>query len=547
MTDNRLRLDRARLDALLFDLDGVLTQTAKLHALAWKRLFDDFLACRDPQSGEDLRPFDPEQDYRTHVDGKPRLDGVRDFLTARGIALPLGQPDDPIDCPSLQGLGNRKNRLFRDLIASHGIQLRPCTREALHAVRQAGFKTAVVSASKNCATILERAELTTFFDTRVDGLDAERQGLAGKPQPDSFLEATERLGVAPARTALFEDAISGVSAGHRGHFGLVVGIDTSPRPPQSEGIDFDPDSEISPRARALLEAGADQVIRDLCAMEIGPEQRPVSPPPSPRQVPSEIDPDSLSQELKAVLADRQIALFLDYDGTLTPIVRRPEEARLGAYARQALSVAAERLHLTIMSGRDLADIQAMVGIPDLIYAGSHGFDIQGPALRLQLPEGIEAQGDLKEAERVLRRQVNPIAGARLEPKRFGLAIHYREVAESRISTLADIVEQVAGDFPTLRQTRGKMVIELQPDLDWDKGRALAWLMEQLEFESSGVLPIYIGDDETDEDAFSLLEDQGIGVLVSTLPEPSHAQYRLGSPSEVIRLINALSALEGRHA
>lgn len=216
-------IDRRRIDALLFDLDGVVTKTAVVHAAAWKRLFDEFLSRR--AAGQPWQPFDVDADYRTYVDGKPRHDGVRSFLESRGFFLPEGAPDDVPDADTIHGLAGRKNGYVLAHLAQEGVEPYEAAVVIIREARARGFKTAVVSASENCAAALEAAGLTELFDVRVDGTDIARLGLQGKPAPDTFLEAARRLGVEPGRAVVLEDAIAGVEAGRAGGFALVVGVD----------------------------------------------------------------------------------------------------------------------------------------------------------------------------------------------------------------------------------------------------------------------------------------------------------------------------------
>lgn len=215
---------REKFDAVLFDLDGVLTDTAKVHATSWKRMFDEFLQNRATRTGEPFRPFDIATDYTRYVDGKPRYDGVRDFLRSRHIALPEGSSDDPPDRETICGLGNRKNDLVNDVIASEGVEVFEGTLWFLREMRRQGIKTAVVTSSANCDTVLQAARIQDLFDVQVDGNTIAEAHLSGKPAPDSFLRAAELLGVKPERCVVVEDAISGVEAGLNGGFGLVIGV-----------------------------------------------------------------------------------------------------------------------------------------------------------------------------------------------------------------------------------------------------------------------------------------------------------------------------------
>jgi beta-phosphoglucomutase family hydrolase len=211
--------------ACLFDLDGVLTQTAKVHAAAWKQMFDGFLRERAHRTGEAFVPFDAIRDYDEYVDGKPRYDGVRSFLEARGIALPEGSPDDQPGAETVRGLGNLKNEIVLKIIREQGVEPYEGSVAYVEAVRAAGLRRAVVSSSTNCRDVLAAAGIQELFEAIVDGVVAERDQLRGKPAPDTFLAGARALAVPPAHAAVFEDALAGVEAGRAGHFGFVVGVD----------------------------------------------------------------------------------------------------------------------------------------------------------------------------------------------------------------------------------------------------------------------------------------------------------------------------------
>lgn len=234
--------------ACLFDLDGVITKTAVVHAAAWKETFDAFLRRRD---GEDFRPFDATRDYDEYVDGRPRADGVRAFLTSRGIELPEGDPGDGPHRATVHGLGNRKNDLLLEKIRRDGVEAYEGTLRYITAARANGLRTAVVSSSANCRDILASVGAEGLFDVRIDGVVAAERGLPGKPRPDTYLAAARDLGVEAAASAVFEDALAGMDAGRSGHFGYVVGID---RVGQSD---------------ALSAHGADVVVKDLAELEPG--------------------------------------------------------------------------------------------------------------------------------------------------------------------------------------------------------------------------------------------------------------------------------------
>ncbi len=245
MIGARPELTRQHFDAVLFDLDGVLTDTARIHASAWKMMFDEFLAARTAAAGENHDPFDTDADYHEHVDGKPRYDGVRDFLASRGIELPEGAPEDPPERETVCGLGNRKNEKVGAAIEAQGVEVFPGSLDLVRQIRDAGLRAAVVSASANCEAALRAGGIDGLFEARVDGLTLQERDLPGKPAPDSFLEAARELGVEPKRAVVVEDAISGVQAGRAGRFGLVIGV-------ARKG-----------NADALAENGADVVVTDL--------------------------------------------------------------------------------------------------------------------------------------------------------------------------------------------------------------------------------------------------------------------------------------------
>jgi beta-phosphoglucomutase family hydrolase len=234
--------------ACLFDLDGVLTQTAKVHAKAWKQVFDTYLEARAARTGEPFRPFDELNDYDAYVDGKPREDGVRAFLASRQIVLPEGSEDDPAEAETVQGLASRKDQVFLELIRKNGVEVYEGSVRYVHAVRTMGLRLAVVTSSRHCTEVLKAAGLEGLFDAQVDGNVARAQALKGKPAPDTYVEAARMLAKTPTESAVYEDSLAGVEAGRAGSFGMVVGVD---RVGQSA---------------ALREHGADIVVTDLAEL-----------------------------------------------------------------------------------------------------------------------------------------------------------------------------------------------------------------------------------------------------------------------------------------
>lgn len=509
--------------AAVFDLDGVVTRTERLHAAAWKDLFDGYLRSREARFGEAFEPF-CDANYVAYVDGRPRYDGVRTFLTSRGITLDDGAPDDPPDRETVAGLGNRKNRTFQRLLRERGPEVDQEAVRLIRELRRSGLRVGMASSSRNAEAVLRSAGLADLFDVRVDGVLAARLRLRGKPSPDIFLECLAQLGgEAPDHTILVEDAVAGVEAGRTGGFGLVLGVDRGGR-----GIE-------------LREHGADWIVHDFGELTVDRirtyfENR------------EHVRPNALAHWAKLMreLQSRRPALFLDYDGTLTPIVSRPELATLGREMREVIRRLAAAWPTIVVSGRKREDVQALVGVAGIHYAGSHGFDISGPGaggLRHEVDPGLVPR--VAEAARELRARTAGIPGVLVEDKTYAVAVHYRLVAEDRVAEVEGTVEQALAGRPELRKTLGKKVFELRPSMPWDKGRAVLWLLEALGLDRPEVIPVYIGDDVTDEDAFRALEDHGVAVLVSELPHPTAARYALQDIGEVRELLGRVAALGRR--
>ncbi len=504
-------------DAIILDLDGVITQTARVHANAWKQMFDEYREKRLNRGEEAYQPFSIENDYPEYLDGKPRYDGVRSFLEAKGIHLPEGTSDDKPDEETICGLGNRKNQKFLELVDEQGVDVFEDSVEQVKKWREQGKKTAVVSSSKNCGPILKSAQLTHLFDVRVDGITSVEENLTGKPAPDIFLYAAKKLGVEPDKLVVVEDAPSGVEAGSKGNFSLVVGI-------AKRGQD-----------ELLMENGADVVVHSL--RELNDQSQSNKAQKRFGDLPSALE------QQKAIfkeLANKKPAIFLDYDGTLSPIVKRPEDAILSDEMKQVLQKLATLCTLAIVSGRDRADVENLVGLKELIYAGSHGFDITGPNnMHLQYEGGKDCLPDLDAAEQELNIRLDNVPGAQVERKKFSVAVHYRNVPEEHVAFVKKTTTDVLNMHSKLREGLGKKIIELKPDIEWDKGKAVFWLLEKLNLNKPEVVPIYIGDDLTDEDAFRALVNRGLGILVGDHGEPTFADYKLIDVEEVRKLLSEM--------
>ncbi len=496
-------------DAVIFDLDGVVTDTARVHAAAWKFMFDEFLSCRPDVEGENHAPF-TDEDYRTFVDGKPRLDGVTDFLRARGISLRAGNSDDHTQ-DTVRGLGTRKQQMFLDRLDA-GVPVFESTVVLIRRLAEAGVATAVYSASRNCEQVLRAAGLADLFTVRVDGVVAAALELRGKPHPDMLVETVRRLGATPDRSVVIEDAQAGVQAGCNGGFALVIGVDRNGH------------------SEELLRHGADLVVCDLAEIAVRKGDTRMSGLPNAL--------DSYGQ-LIGVVRDREPFVCLDFDGTLSEIVSDPDTASLIDGAAAALANLATHCPVAILSGRDLVDVRDRVGLPGIWYAGSHGFDLIGP-------DGISHHNDaattavpaLARAAAELSDELMHIRGVRVEHKRYAVAVHYRNVSPEAVAEIVATTHR-RGQRHGLRVTGGRKVVELRPDIAWDKGAALAWI-GGLIHQSSRVLPIYLGDDLTDEDAFDAVRFNGIGVVVRNDEDgdrPTAARFTLRSPTEVLEFLH----------
>lgn len=501
--------------AVIFDLDGVITQTASLHAKAWKQMFHEFLDQWMEKKNTSVEQIHIDEDYPEYIDGKPRYDGVRSFLESRDIELPEGSPDDPPGKWTIGGLGNRKNDLFHEQLEKEGVHVFDDTVEFIKTWKDRGVKIAVISSSKNCKSILQNAGILDLFDARVDGVIAEQRNLDGKPAPDVFLNAAQEMNVKPSDAVIVEDARAGIQAGKNGNFGFLIGI--------ARNIDAD----------ELYAEGADLVVDTLGDLR--------------EKTPQKSEPESLPsalanfEDIKSALHNRELALFLDYDGTLSPIVSRPENATMREEMRRVVKQLAQQCTVAIVSGRERRDVEEFVRLDELIYAGSHGFDIQGPSgLELQHQKGEEALPALETAGKKLKKELQDIDGAQIERKRYAIAVHFRNVSDdSNVEDIEKMVDQIAEDHPELKTASGKKIIELKPDIDWDKGKALLWLLDNLHIDTDRVIPMYIGDDLTDEDAFRVLVDNGFGVLVGEHGEQTLAKYHLNDVDEVQTFLGKL--------
>ncbi|MGF1598472.1 MAG: trehalose-phosphatase [Acidimicrobiales bacterium] len=521
--------------AVLFDLDGVLVDTRRLHVRAWTETFDRLLDHLG--AGE---AFDPVGDYGRFVDGKPRYDGVRSFLASRGIDLPEGASDAEPGLDNVRAVGNAKNRRYGELLDDEGADVLPGVPELVAGLHRRGIAIAVVSSSRNARRVLAAVGLDDVVEVIVDGTDLARLDVPGKPDPALFLHAAERLGVAPGRCVVVEDAPAGVEAGRAGGFGLVVGIASDDQ-----------------AAAALTAGGAHVVVAGPGHLGPDPDSWAsggAGPPAGDGSAGG--DGADGREEPDALVAFGPIAQRLgpaplvccDYDGTLSPIVDDPEAATLSDPARRALERLAGRCAVAIVSGRGLADVRERVGLEGLYFAGSHGFEIAGPGGLYREHEPAAALlGELDRVERELVEATRSCDGVQVERKRYAIAVHTRRAASEAIRQRAGALAAEHGErVEGLRTQHGKEVVEILPDLDWDKGAAvvhLAGVVAKTRGGSADTVPVlYLGDDTTDEDAFGRIAAEGLGVGVRVGPGETAAEFRLDGVDDVVELLERLAAL-----
>ena len=336
---------------------------------------------------------------KTYIDGKPRYCGVNSFLRSRNISLPYGKPDDLPGFDTICALGNLKNRFYLDLLNKEGAEVYKDALKMIKLWRSERLKTAIVSASKNCRQVLSSVGITDLFDLVFDGNDAEKNNLPGKPAPDIFLKACMLLNISNTRAVLFEDSESGIKAGKKGNFPLVVGVNRNGS------------------GSLLYESGADLVLSKLTDLIVQPVPKK-----------SSLLPSALSQlkEILSCVLHYKSIIFLDYDGTLTPIVSRPELAIMGESIRKALVELSDKIPVAIISGRELNDVRNLVQIPHIYYAGNHGFELRHPDGTETVLEDVKKYPPLLDRiETSLQPLRTSYPGVIIERKRFSLAVHYR--------------------------------------------------------------------------------------------------------------------------
>ncbi len=517
--------------SVIFDLDGVITKTALVHAAAWKAVFDECLKAREEKYGEPFREFTHEGDYLPYVDGKPRYEGVDSFLKSRGVNLPFGDPQDPPEDETVCGVGNRKNIKFLEILRTNGVEEYESTISLIKGLKEKGVRIGVASSSKNCQYVLKSAGIEELFETRVDGEVSAENGLKGKPEGDIFVTAAANLGTLPGRSVVVEDATSGVQAGRNGAFGLVLGI-------AREGNEKD-----------LMDNGADIVVTDLEHVDI--EWIEGWFKKYPRRFIRENDVwkeakanDTKERDLlkinksfsvegmETALKGKKPVFFFDYDGTLTPIVKRPELAVISDDMKDIIAGIAEKYTVAVISGRAREVVEEFIGVEGIVYAGSHGVDINGRGVSMIQSDAEARIPVIAGLTTELTKKVGSVEGVIIEQKKFSTAVHYRLAKDEDVPAVEQAVNKIAGENDSVRVMKGKKVFEVMPDIDWNKGKAVRWIMETLGLSWDENSVIYFGDDVTDEDAFRIIRTRGTGILVSEEERISAADFVIATPNDV---------------
>lgn len=499
--------------AAIIDLDGVIIKTADQHAKTWKAAFDQYNERRKKAGKQTYKDFSIEDDYSKLLAGLPRYDGASQFLESRGIELEFGAPEDAETEETVCGIGNLKNEFFQKLIEEEGVEVFEENVEKVKSWKEKGLKIAVVSSSKNCKQMLDAAELNELFEVRIDGIIAAERHIPGKPAPDTFLEAVEKFGIPPQEALVVEDSPAGAEAAKEGNFQLIIGIRNS-----------------SSEKDQLLKHGAHLVVNNLQELEIDLRQERTA-----SELPAVL---KNMAELKKILKQESPLLFLDFDGTLSPIVENHQDAAISEEIRSLVQKLSKKYPVAVVSGRGLADVRKRVNLPELFYAGSHGFEIAGPnGYSKDHEEAVKVIPVFDEIEPILKKKLETISGVDFERKKFTLAIHYRQVPEEQEENVHENVSAVLKDYPEVLKSDGKKVIEIRPAIDWHKGKAVEFLKSELS-KAENPLSVYVGDDVTDEDAFRTVKN-GIGILVGEHSQNTYADYGLETQEDVKTLFEKL--------
>ncbi|WP_347251382.1 trehalose-phosphatase [Legionella sp.] len=505
-----------KIKGIIFDMDGVVTQTTDLHFKSWKIILDHFLR----QINETNINFS-HRDYLFYFDGVSRENGVKNFFNAYKIDeyKIRNYYNNLADC--INSICMKKNNLLLSIIAEDKVQVFPDCIEFIKYISDLNYKSAIISSSKNCRKVLERAGIMDLFPVCVDGKTAEEKNIPGKPNPAIFLEAANQLNLLPDECMVVEDALAGVSAAKEGRFGLVVALDR-------ENKLFTEFSQYNP----------DYILTDLSKKQVNLYE--VFLEGKPTTITALYSLPIISS---ALTQQREVVIFLDYDGTLTPIVDRPQDAHLSPEMKKSLIELCKNYLTLVISGRQLENLKEKIGIADLYYAGNHGYEFDGPQyLGFPFEMGQEYLEDIQSFFEKTDAILKDIRGCIIENKKFTLSVHYRLVNENQHQFISSSIDLLLQDHPKLSRHEGKKVIEIRPKISWNKGIASLNFLKWIKKDNANVIPIYIGDDVTDEDAFQLFNLNGITVKVGANTN-THARYFLESPNQVKFFLDQLNELK----
>ena len=484
----------------IFELDGVLINTTEIHAKAWKQMFDIYNQRRKEKGQEPFEEFREVEDTPFHMKDKHHYDGVESFLKSKGIEIPYGTPADDEESETICGLGNLKNEYYRSFLKEADVSIIPENVKKAREWKYRGLKIGVVTSVKSSKAVKEIPGLEDLFDVCID---SEEQ--PGRDVSQMMLNAARKMEIDPQKIVVIDESLSGIEAARKCGFNLVIGIN-------------DGDNKDN-----LLENGADIVLPSLEEFDLFSEEDYRK-----KYLPSAIDN---MDKIIADIRNNKTLICLDYDGTLTPIISDYKNALLSEEMHATLKSASEDVPVAVVSGRDISFIKEKVNLDNVFYAGSHGYQIEGPdGFEYKLKESSEILPHLNDAERDLKKRTKLIKGVEIERKEYAIAIHYRHVHKDDIEYLENVVSDILQEYPRLKRGGGKKIIELKPNIDWHKGKAMNVLREAITPGEDSMV-IYVGDDETDEDAFKAIK-KGYGIYVGHPGQETAASYYFRDVEEV---------------
>ncbi len=504
--NQKIKMQKFGMKAIIIDMSEVLVHTARINQNAWETVFNDLL-----NKNNVMQPFTIE-DYNTFIEGKPKFERVQNFLNSQNINLPFGSQSESTEKDTICSLEKRKSKIFSHLLKENELQFYEKALEKIKYWKEKGLKTAIVSSDETFKKSLNASVINNLFDVKIDGHASRKKGLKEKPEADLYIEATKKLGVDAESCVLFDDSVPGLQAGSKGNFGLVIGVSRREN------------------RKLLSENGADLVIDNFDELDL------INDPDIKTWFNQSIPPfASQYVEIGKAVYNKTPVLFLDYDGTLTSIVQHPEAAVISKEMYEVLNECAAKFKVAAVSGRDMDDLKSRIKLENMIYAGSHGFRISGPdGLYMEHDKSEEILPVLDKMEKKLNQVfLNSIEGLQIERKRYAIAIHYRNSREKDIPYIKNMVYETTKNSEGFKVGEGKKILEIKPDINWHKGKAVLWILDKLGLtDPNKFIPIYIGDDVTDEDAYKALKGRGIGIQVGPGAATTAAQYRFKNVYQV---------------